>query len=137
MKYILLLTLLVFASCAEPPKPVPPHKEREISLQYSQLEYRAAVVKWKVKEAEVQAEIDFGVINKTEVNLEITKHNLERAMELRKIKAVSETDYDLALNNYTIAKHDHGGAKLKYKQDLYTIEKMKALLQEATMFESK
>ena len=128
MKYTILLLSLVVASCAEPPKN---------SLQFNQMEYRSTVVVWKVKEAEIQAQFDYGVIAKTAADLTKAKHDLDRAEMLRTKNAVAEADYDLALDNYVTAEHAWGGAKLKYQQDLYVIEEMRAILKEAKTFESE
>ena len=73
MKYLLLLTLLTLSSCAEPQPIVVPQKEKDIAWQYSQLEYRSEVVKWKVKQAEIQVKYDQGTIERTAADLERRK----------------------------------------------------------------
>ena len=131
MGYLLLLLLLLLPSCAQPEKP------RSVSCQYNQLEDRAAVIQWRLKEVEVQARNDFGTIDRMAAHLDKADKVMKRAEVLRGKHAIAEADYDAAVDNYINAQHDFGGAKLTYQKDLYIVEEMKALLQEAKTFESK
>jgi multidrug resistance efflux pump len=103
MKYLLLFALLLLPSCAEPEKP------RSVSTQYNQSENRAAVVVWRIKAAEIKARNDFGSIDRTAASLDRASKDLHRAEMLRKSKAIAESEYDIAVDNYVIAKHAYGG----------------------------
>lgn len=130
MKY-LLIAALALTSCSHPPP------ERTIAWQFNQIEYRSEVVKWKVKEAEVQVSLDEGVINKTAADLEKTTKAWKRARALCPISAMAESEYDIAKADYIAAQLAYQGAKLTAQQDKYKLEEMKTIYSQAKLLESK
>lgn len=126
MRYLLLSVVLI-AGCSKPPS---------ISSQFNEVEYRSAVVRWKVKEAEIQVSLDEGAVIKAAADFEKASNEWDRAQKLSP-NAISKTDYDVARFNFIETQQALGAAKLTVELDKYRWEEMKALLEQALLFESK
>lgn len=126
MKYLLLSVVLI-AGCSKP---------SSISSQFNEVEYRSAVVRWKVKEAEIQVSLDEGAVIKAAADFEKASNEWDRAQKLSP-NAISKTDYDVARFNFIETQQALGAAKLTVELDKYRWEEMKALLEQALLFESK
>jgi len=100
------------------------------------VEYRSAVVRWKVKEAEIQVSLDEGAVIKAAADFEKASNEWDRAQKLSP-NAISKTDYDVARFNFIETQQALGAAKLTVELDKYRWEEMKALLEQALLFESK
>jgi multidrug resistance efflux pump len=127
MRYLLLIAVLL-AGCTKP---------SSISSQFNEVEYRSAVVRWKVKEAEIQISLDEGAVVKAEADFEKASKEWDRAQKLLPQSAISQTDYDVARFNFIETQQALGAAKLTVELDKYRWEEMKALLEQALLFESK
>lgn len=126
MRYLLLSVVLI-AGCSKP---------SSISSQFNEVEYRSAVVRWKVKEAEIQVSLDEGAVIKAAADFEKASNEWDRAQKLSP-NAISKTDYDVARFNFIETQQALGAAKLTVELDKYRWEEMKALLEQALLFESK
>ncbi len=126
MRYLLLAVVLI-AGCSKPSL---------ISPQFNEVEYRSAVVRWKVKEAEIQVSLDEGAVVKADADFEKASNEWNRAQKLSP-NAISKTDYDIARFNFIETQQALGAAKLTVELDKYRWEEMKALLEQVLLFESK
>ena len=126
MRYLLFSVVLI-AGCSKP---------SSISSQFNEVEYRSAVVRWKVKEAEIQVSLDEGAVIKAAADFEKASNEWDRAQKLSP-NAISKTDYDVARFNFIETQQALGAAKLTVELDKYRWEEMKALLEQALLFESK